>query len=368
MRRRGWIWGTGIIIAGVLLFGLTQISLNQAFEAKERKVLQDLADLKDSEGVYRSPFETWEPFREAVARLKGASTWREVRDLFAGSASLSQIQEDLKRRESGRPFPYESSRPLAWPPWPPDHSDVFRREGPSTLRSLLLEVVLAEDVWREGGLRRAERRVAWEEYFLTHWHRLSLDRNFQPEELAEAADLLDRLEASRPDLAQTLRREHLLERLVVVRALREKDTVGYLGRPGWKSLFTWRRHAVLALEDLERAYSEISELARMPLARRVPALNAWSPNQDKPVWERPLFDHAPEFLRVDARLAPGRILRRAAVAVAWYRAERGALPERLADLVPRYIAAEPKCPLTGEPLKYERGAITAGNETWRVAE
>jgi hypothetical protein len=50
-------------------------------------------------------------------------------------------------------------------------------------------------------------------------------------------------------------------------------------------------------------------------------------------------------------------LMRVATAIAWYEAEKGMPPASLRDLVPRYIASVPDCPLTGKPLGYAPGKV-----------
>ena len=50
-------------------------------------------------------------------------------------------------------------------------------------------------------------------------------------------------------------------------------------------------------------------------------------------------------------------LMRVATAVAWYESEKGQVPERLEELIPRYLPRVPICPLTGLPLGYRHGTV-----------
>ncbi len=50
-------------------------------------------------------------------------------------------------------------------------------------------------------------------------------------------------------------------------------------------------------------------------------------------------------------------LLRAAVAIARHRAELGRFPESLAALVPAYLPSIPRCPYSGEPLRYAEGRV-----------
>jgi hypothetical protein len=48
-------------------------------------------------------------------------------------------------------------------------------------------------------------------------------------------------------------------------------------------------------------------------------------------------------------------LARVAIALERYRLAHGALPERLADLAPRFLDPVPPDPVNGQPLRYRRG-------------
>ena len=65
----------------------------------------------------------------------------------------------------------------------------------------------------------------------------------------------------------------------------------------------------------------------------------------------PALEHAADAAqRADAR----RSLVRAAIAAYRYRADEGAYPERLSDLVPKYLDAVPLDPYVGKPIRYRR--------------
>jgi hypothetical protein len=55
----------------------------------------------------------------------------------------------------------------------------------------------------------------------------------------------------------------------------------------------------------------------------------------------------------------GRLMIRVATALGRYRTATGAHPKSLSDLVPRYLVEVPVSPVTGEPLLFADGTLTA---------
>ena len=129
-------------------------------------------------------------------------------------------------------------------------------------------------------------------------------------------------------------------------------------KPGWRSLYS---RAVLfsrLLNRLEDQRDWCLAVESLPLPERWPRLLAegWPPAPRDFL----AFVHVERgILRMEARSAQRRQQLRTALAVARYGASTGRLPERLEELVPKYLSSVPRSPLTDAPLSYDAGTVAA---------
>lgn len=177
--------------------------------------------------------------------------------------------------------------------------------------------------------------------------------------LAEAAEVLDGLEAHAPAWADVLLAEQCAirrTRLELVASPGERSSSVRAPVGGARWLWSERLFQAALLEE-ELAYDDAClPPLRTPsggwaAARR--AIEEAGASSSDPMAS---FGTRGTVALVDfaARLRTDHPLDRVAVALAWYRAERGVLPATLGDLVPRHLASVPTCPETGLPLRYDR--------------
>jgi hypothetical protein len=233
-----------------------------------------------------------------------------------------------------------------------------RQEDFAAFERLILSLALAQDVARHGDgqhrstLWKAEAQAAARAQRMLEAHSLSA------QELEIIARWLDRLASARPPLALTIFANDAVERSMLVDP--QFVTAVYVSaidptvEPTWRELWSPTLHSAKrasALAQAARRFAKIDALPpweRMGEARRVwDALDLrlcgpWAiPDQDFFQWDV-------RGLTVLAHLRLG-------VALAWYEREQEAFPADLDSLIPRYLAALPRSPRTGQPIHYEEG-------------
>jgi hypothetical protein len=119
----------------------------------------------------------------------------------------------------------------------------------------------------------------------------------------------------------------------------------------------WERDCLAYLGMLEGYLS----VARAAPERRIAALDALGSADARIealpkycVLTRMLVPALGRVFEVDVTMAARLECARAALTVERYRAAEGGLPEKLEDLVPKYLEAVPTDPFDGKPLRYRR--------------
>jgi hypothetical protein len=228
---------------------------------------------------------------------------------------------------------------------------------------LLLQTVFAQDFFQGGGFSSVLFRSALERRLHCCWRERLEQRLLTPEELDLCINILDRLETARPSLRDELDVEYLLRCKTVLEirsTSNDPDHVFQTLVPGLRSLYS--RSLLFAqvmnqLEELRVSEIELSSGPSTELWRRLsqpleasPALNGFFPWMDKGI------------LGFEVQSSLRRRLLRTALAVARYGAATGEFPSRLEDLVPCYLPSVPVCPMTGNPLSYTAGVVSADVE------
>jgi len=254
-------------------------------------------------------------------------------------------------------------------------AEFARQEGHSGEALHLLILLLGmEQIWMrfDGASLTADAAVEWSRVLDGH----ALDAA----DAKELCGLLDRLESSRPQLLEQARRQSLFRRIDAL-DFTQPDESGNAPSgpdPGWRQLWTRR---LVALEVLRIIDSDLRELTRIcelpPHEQFDAALNLENSIPDDRFriqrrsahWKLPV---EPIEFRLESYLRMMLRMCRIATALAWYGVENGRKPERLEELVPRYLPRLEPCPVTGQPVRYERGTlISPGFEeskdmTWLV--
>jgi hypothetical protein len=239
------------------------------------------------------------------------------------------------------------------------------QDGPA-LEALALGLALGHDTGRSGPivnhliLMVCESIEAWGVRDLLAGHSL------QASDLESFARKLDRLWDARPSVSDSFAVEDAMMRRTIIEV--GKGGLSKLPLNGvnndwikksWRYFFSNRLALAGALGELEEAFRQARAVSGL-----APHLRASAMQRDA---DRVMASRNPIVLilypavsRIYARDAFSQMeftLMRVATAIAWFEAERGQAPERLADLVPRYLPRIPVCPLTGQPLGYRDGAV-----------
>jgi len=201
-----------------------------------------------------------------------------------------------------------------------------------------------------------------------------------------AADLelfalgLNRLEAHRPTLTDFLAVQEVRERRSVLAAIEGRpnrfDGFPFNSRQGslfprsWKTLYTERLAQVRTLNAVRDFYGPLSTIDQLPSWQRGDLIE----NSGRSWTFKAAVTCAKSYKilgigHYQSAVDLQRLMIRVATALARYRTATGALPKTLADLVPRYLAVVPVSPVTGEPLLYVDGVLTAKEpEGWNLSE
>lgn len=371
MRRAGavlFIGASPFLIIAVsigMLYGMARSALTE----REFRVEQDLS-LRSVQESRRAPCD-WPPYGEYLCdlRLDPAAQWTLAPLPWH---SLNNLQETLTWTASGCPFGGWVARLDVG--FGNRHAPyIFGGIPVSTpIRERLLSTALAQDFLRGGGYYTAFHRAEVETRLHYTWHSGLAIQSWTPAALRDCIDTIDRLEAARPSLRGEIEVEHLLRCRDVLAVLRSgKDPEGLLkGRePGLRSIFSRRVMVAQLLRRMEESRDDLLALAERPWEEIWGGLE-WSWHASAPV--PPVFDYMDRcLLAYEGRAALRRSLLRTALAVAQYGVETGHFPERLEDLIPHYLPALPRCPLTGVVLSYRDGEVRSPEvddslRTWLV--
>lgn len=234
--------------------------------------------------------------------------------------------------------------------------------GREALEFLAMLLGVAQDRAREGYLDdlwiqvKRERRGAFaaREIFASH--------SLSAQDLAELAQRLNRLDAHRPSAIEAFALEDVMARRALLNLGRTGES-GRLNVPAWSwELFRFlgsRRWAVAsALEDLDPYYRTIQKINRLPShARAMEETEARERlNRNNP-FVLCFVSFGGSSFGADSVGLMYRSLLRVAVAIARREVETGHPPEKLEDLIPKYLPVLPACPLTGHPFRYSPGKV-----------
>jgi hypothetical protein len=272
------------------------------------------------------------------------------------------------------PYPSESLRASRFLSGAVHH---LHRMGsdPKAVSLALSGMAFGQDIGRNGLLVHSLVATVVDGILVSSLRDVLEDHALPAADLSALAAGLDRLEASRPDVLDCWDGEMVYLRSSLLEApwaaFFQPFSIG-LPSPPKPQLPPWR---FLFSEQITRAHA----------LSHVPELFSGLPDlRPLPPWQRPASapDPVPVVLRLknpllavltpvirrplenDARSQLGRTLLRNAVAIAWFEVEKGGYPDRLEELVPRYLPKVSVCPMTGQPLRYSY----KGGKVWSVGK
>lgn len=343
-----WFGLSLLILAGLLgLLAWDMVRRAKAsIDAHEEKLTSDIRSLRARHAAWINP-------------LGPAPRY----DLLLGQCELQwhnlPTESDLAElRRHGVYYPYESApRYLDWGNFP----YAYQFKSPvSKLQwdEILAGLAMIQDSRRGGGLSRASRRASMESRLIDHV-RVNLPAlKGSPAELRGFAEKMDALDRSRPTIAEALDGEFALARARVLSVIRDRNNDhGYLEEPpGWTSLFFWRVHISRTLNQLAYVHWRLGELQRLPSADVYSQFKSLAAElSDERDWPPVVSElsHYDSIWEDELRCRDDWIMLRMAVAIVRFRAERGALPPALQDLVPEFLPAVPTSPLTEKEFAYD---------------
>jgi hypothetical protein len=246
-------------------------------------------------------------------------------------------------------------------------AELARRQGRAAeaLNRLVLLLGMSQ-AWPGFGMTygpaRFEASVVWEWNEVLDGHTLTAD------ESAGLCALLDRLESSRKTLLGRVREQCRYRRIDALGYTRPDEngyTPGTNVDPGPRHLWTRRLLACEALQDTESDFRELSRICGLPWHEQIAAVEAF---EESISWSRVRIQRWSSHPRIPVDTGEFTTevycrmflrMERLATALAWFEAEWGRLPESLPELVPRYLSRLEPCPVTGQPVQYENGALVA---------
>ena len=231
---------------------------------------------------------------------------------------------------------------------------------------LALGTAMAHDTGRFGTVLNHLVMIVCEGIAAETMREVLAGHSFEAKDLESFARKIDRLRDARPSIGDAFRVEDpTIRRSLIDIAASGRSDLGtqYLrssvSERSWRYLFSRRLAYAGALEEFEALFRDIQTVAGQPTHLR--------PGAMKGICERVMTSKNPVFLNLTPTLARVHLrdnvtftsmtLMRVATAIAWYESEKGRVPERLDELVPRYLPRVPACPLTGLPLGYHDGAV-----------
>jgi hypothetical protein len=204
--------------------------------------------------------------------------------------------------------------------------------------------------------------------------------DFKPEDLELFALGLDRLDAHRSTVTDFLAVQEFRERRSVLYAIAGRpnrfDGFNFNSRQGslfprsWQTLYLQRLAQVRTLNAVRDFYAPLSTIDQIPSWQRGDLIENTGRS-----WTFKAAVTCPKSYKIlgvghyQSAVDLQRLMIRVATALARYRTATGALPKSLSDLVPRYLAAVPVSPVTGEPLLYADGVLIAREPAgWNLSE
>jgi hypothetical protein len=351
-------------LAGIgLLLVLSMLGTSSLLWTAHR-FLPERADVIDRElqrwsavEARRAPFD-WAPYRAFVRQLRDypeAASSRTGMEAY-DSESLQEVARWMNSACSFKDWSARIDVGFDNRHWP----FIFGTPQGGSLRRKLLSTVMAQDYFRGGGYSSAFTRSATERRLYCIWRGDLPSLRWSAEQLKEAVDLLDRLEAARPSLRDEIEVEYLLRCRDLLQVHRSGlDPEGLLRdrKPGLRSLYCRSVMIVQMLRRLEEARVDALARASRPWEEIWPKLDfTWHASAPLP----PIYGLLDQsLLRYEGEAALRRCLLRTSLAVAQYSLAAGRFPERLEDLVPHYLPALPRCPLTGVVLSYHDGTVSS---------
>jgi hypothetical protein len=402
MKRRVWKWALAVAALVALAIGGLLWSAHsratEAFQRHDRRVKDIFAAIRARPGVRHPlgepalPGNAWAGYEDAMKRFdmipdadleeftafqddenQGRVNDREKAGMiFERYAGLVEDLRRSVRHESFLPdYPYEeglnmdvgvqariraakflAERAVFL------HQDVREADA---LEVLQVGLAASHDAARGGPILSFLVMLVGEGIHVSTLRELMGGHSFEAADLAALARTLDRMAAARPGIAQAYEAEEvaLCRTLIDVAITPGFEQTQVYSERSWRFLFSHRLAYAGALGDLERMFREARSVAGLATHLRSAAMErACSPER---IGRNPVTRSLiPALSRVYLRDAVGQMnwtLMRVATAIAWYEAERGRVPERLEDLVPRYLPVVPACPFTGLPLGYRDGTL-----------
>ncbi len=176
-----------------------------------------------------------------------------------------------------------------------------------------------------------------------------------PDEAGGFARVLDSLDAARRPLADALDFERAAFRGSWARVGETGDATV---KTGWRHFWSLRVFIASFLDSWDGAADRMREIAILgetdPVKARADAKRL-DDAQEEVSLVRIMTVLLPMIVRRDAEDRATRRVARTAIAIAAYRAEKGALPATLAELVPAFLPNVPIDPWDGRPLRWSAG-------------
>ncbi len=229
-----------------------------------------------------------------------------------------------------------------------------------------LGIAVAQDLGRGGLLIHNLIQMVCEGMTVEGLRDVLNGHGLSAKELETFAARLDALESTRPDVIRGWETEFLIMEDGLLSAPWSSFERGFsnLGvgppklYPGWRCLFSQKITRAQAITQLSAAELRLQPLVPLSPWERIAASQSLFKDLDdshNPL-VRDLISVHRTFER-DTTERTRRALLRASVALAWYEVEHARYPEKLEELVPRYLPRVPICSFMGLPLRYQDGKV-----------
>lgn len=395
-----WKWGPRIFLGLVLLVGsvvgLAWWRAGRIFERHRLEVAAKIAALRAADhsrpSIYDEtvPGNAWEldqaafkafkvmPEEELNAVPTMSSDPFLVPDPLALEALLEkyrpqiqQLKDGARRREVWANPPFEKSpdvpfdaggaiRAFRFVAGMSEHLHSMGRDA-EALEFIPLGLATAHDMGRGGFILNLLIQVVGEGIASEAARQILEYHCLRPADLERFSEGLRRLIAARPTIGAAWATEEIFIRQTLVNGGYTDDPLRVQKLPWaryWKYGFSRRLAQASALELLAPFFRDIGPLQSLPSHERFAAASRvmGGLSTKNPVIERML----PPLVRVYQRDSWALLqltLLEVTTALARYEADQGRPPDRLADLVPRYLPGLPACPLRGTPLGYRPGRV-----------